>query len=116
MTLTPAKLDAIATKLLGWTKAYAGDVQNVYHPMPGIKTVTRTLYTHDPADAMLVLEAMGKWCGSKRCVTCEGDSGGWTCAIYEWESPADSGPHVMANGDTIPAAVFACAAQLVERM
>lgn len=114
MTLTPAKLDAIATKLLGWTKFMDG----VFKRDPDDTEYCGRL---SPADAMLVLEAMDRWCEKQ-----EGNlwyvklySGcGWCCQIEQAASESD-GCDVMVEGepcDTIPAAAFACAAQLVERM
>lgn len=120
MTLTPAQLDAIATKLLGWTPTrcpiHGTSCPESYYHKPDGTQGHGFLDVESPAAAMLVLEAMGKWCGHKRWVTCEGDAKDWTCAIYEWESPADSGPCAMAEADTPAAAIFQCAAQLVERM
>lgn len=95
MTLTPEQLDDIATKMLE-----RRDTPNM----------------DNPEDVLLVMMAIVKWCGPKRWFSCEGDADGWTCAIYEWESPADIGPYVIANADTPAAAIFACAAKLVERL
>lgn len=118
MTLTPAQLDEIATKLMGWTKFMDGVFKRDQDD-------TEYCGRLSPADAMLVLEAMGKWCGSneKHHVIVTGTGRGYFCEISKVVPPADpyeySEPYeqiIVESADTPAGAIFQCAAQLVERM
>lgn len=119
--ITPAKLDEIATKLLGWTKFMDG----VFKRDPDDTEYCGRL---SPADAMLVLEAMGKWCreNDKRIeINCPAYNIGFSqtkpanVSVHLWEvSPSRMGAVTIfhESADTPAAAIFQCAAQLVERM
>lgn len=108
MTLTPAQLDAIATKLLGWEAIRDFPLGTIFiaHDSP------RALPNQKShADAMLVLEAMGKWCIENDYLVLLTHRTKWRCCI---EHATEK--EVRTEADTPAAAVFACAAQLVERM
>lgn len=117
--LTPAQLDEIATKLLGWTKFMDG----VFKRDPDDTEYCGRL---SPADAMLVLEAMGKWCIEQNMSeirykpVLEGPIyavDGYVCCLMEYHG--EKGwwlSRTQARSDTPAGAIFQCAAQLVERM
>lgn len=126
MTLTTEQLDAIATKLLGWKRARCpihGDScpEAYYHRTDGTQG-HGWLDVDKPKAAMLVLEAMGEWCekqdGSTWYVKVYSGCG-WCCQIEQAGNDSADSYDVMVEGepcDTPAAAIFACAAKLVERM
>lgn len=133
MTLTPEQLDAIATKLLGWKRVWIDPTNQHEFPItvmhgdfwqrkdgslvngPGLSQSSRH-------DALLVLEAMGEWCekNSMSAATREtqltSSGRGWVCEIIERTRFEDDAMLTSELGNTIPEAVFKCAAKLVERM
>lgn len=136
--MTPAQLDAIATKLLGWKRVFIDRSNAHLFPIththgdfwqrPDGELVDWGLSQKSPADAMLVLEAMGEWCadnGMRVEINCPAYNIGFAktkpanCSIHLWEvSPDGTGAKTwwVESADTPAAAIFQCAAKLVGRM
>lgn len=114
MEITPAQLDAIA-KWMGWPEVYITKaLKGRCHV--GTGPIDQNNMTH----AMLVLEAMGKWCGDEGrtiyTVDLSGDGEAWVCEITKHVKYDPSEPIISKSADTLAGAIFACAAQLVGRM
>lgn len=113
--ITPAKLDEIATKLLGWTPTrcpiHGTSCPEAYYHKPDGTQGHGFLDVESPAAAMLVLEAMGRWCIENEYLVLLTHRTKWRCCI---EHATEK--EVRTEADTPAGAIFACAAQLVERM
>lgn len=107
MTLTPEQLEAIATKLLGWKRC--GNTE-YYQPLNSGAVVRRDPPdTNCRHDALLVLEAMLR----ENDVRLEGlCDDAYKCTAI----PNHRGHEIVEVATPPAAAIFACAAKLVERM
>ena len=120
--MTPAQLDAIATKLLGW-KAY----RNLSGETEYVDTETHSVFCPlnpgSRADAMLVLEAMTKYARDRNRIPRDATMSVTTSSMgpFILITVTDEGDDTKdelarAVEDTYAAAIFQCAAKLVERV
>lgn len=119
--LTPEQLDAIATQLMGWKRnpneggmvELCGRSYEYAAPWLDKDGEPRAFSEDNPASAMLVLKAMGERFDTTLVLGPKAN----TCFVDIPHGSMRGNVGVLrGDGDTPEAAIFQCAAKLVERM